>query len=77
MFPYGSHSLARPSERMISIQGNVDWYRFWLSGEKRTQLLLASETTKTLKDQYARWSQMTELKQAADGKPACVRPSGE
>jgi len=28
VFPQGAHALSRPSERMISLQGNVDWFRF-------------------------------------------------
>jgi hypothetical protein len=77
-FPYGAHSLARPSERMTSLQGNVDWYRFWLKGEKRTEPLLASETVATLTDQYARWDQMLALKQLVGAGPGCVRtPAGE
>jgi dipeptidyl aminopeptidase/acylaminoacyl peptidase len=29
-FPEGSHNLQKPSERIGSQQGNVDWFRFWL-----------------------------------------------
>jgi dipeptidyl aminopeptidase/acylaminoacyl peptidase len=76
VIPQGSHALARPSERMISMQGNVDWYRFWLSNERRSEPLLAGETATTLKDQYARWDQMLALKEAVDGKPGCVRVVG-
>jgi dipeptidyl aminopeptidase/acylaminoacyl peptidase len=31
-FPDGQHILQRPQERLASEQGNVDWFRFWLSG---------------------------------------------
>jgi len=71
MFPEGAHALSRPSERMISLQGNVDWYRFWLKGERRTELLIPSETAASLKAQYERWEQMEHLKRAADAKPRC------
>ena len=78
MIPQGSHALSRPSERMISLQGNVDWYRFWLKGEQRSEPLLPTETAVTLREQYARWNQMVELKRAVDAKPGCVRSaSGE
>ena len=71
-FPQGAHALARPQDRMLSLQGNVDWYRFWLKGEKRSDLLIPGETAATLSEQYRRWDQMAELKQAADAKPACA-----
>ncbi|WP_428508906.1 alpha/beta hydrolase family protein [Roseateles sp.] len=73
MIPGGAHALARPSERMISLQGNVDWYRFWLKGEQREELIVPGETTASLKEQYQRWQQMETLKQAVDRQPACVR----
>ena len=76
VIPQGAHALSRPSERMISIQGNVDWYRFWLKGEQRAELVLSTETAATLSEQYARWVQMAELKRAVDAKPGCVRPAG-
>lgn len=72
IIPQGTHGLSRPSERMISLQGNVDWYRFWLKGEERTTLLIPGETNASLKDQYARWRQMEELKKADDAKPRCA-----
>lgn len=74
-FPQGGHALSRPSERMISLQGNVDWYRFWLKGERRQELIVPTETSQSLKDQYARWEQMLAMKEAADRTPRCVRDS--
>lgn len=73
LFPQGEHALSRPSDRMISLQGNVDWYRFWLNNEQRVEPVLPNETASTLKDQYTRWGQMQELKRIADSKPACAR----
>jgi hypothetical protein len=58
---------------MTSLQGNLDWHRFWLKGEKRTELLVPNETAASLRQQYARWKQMRELKQADDITPACER----
>jgi hypothetical protein len=72
-FPQGAHALARPKDRMISLQGNVDWYRFWLKDEKRSDVLIPGETAASLSEQYRRWDQMAELKRADDAKPACVR----
>ncbi len=71
--PGGAHALSRPSERMISLQGNLDWYTFWLNGAKRSEVVIPSETAASLKDQYRRWDQMQELKRVDDLKPNCVR----
>jgi dipeptidyl aminopeptidase/acylaminoacyl peptidase len=71
LIPDGSHGLATPSERMISLQGNVDWFRFWLKGEKRNGELLATETDGSLRAQYESWDQMATLKKADDKRPRC------
>jgi dipeptidyl aminopeptidase/acylaminoacyl peptidase len=71
--PDGTHALSRPSERMISLQGNVDWHRFWLKGEQRTEPVLLAETAATLRERYLNWQQMARLKQAEDAKPRCAR----
>ena len=73
VFPGGAHSLSQPGERMISLQGNVDWYRFWLQGEERSNVVLAAETDTVLKEQYARWRHMADLKRAEDSKSRCER----
>lgn len=70
--PQGAHALGRPSDRMISLQGNVDWYRFWLLGERRLKPVLPNETAETLTAQYARWDQMAEMKRVVDMKPGCA-----
>jgi dipeptidyl aminopeptidase/acylaminoacyl peptidase len=76
IFPGGTHGLMTPSERMISLQGNVDWFRFWLKGEERSEPLLWAESDLTLKDQYRRWHEMVPLKHADDARPACARKGG-
>lgn len=58
---------------MLSLQGNVDWYGFWLAGRTRTTPVTASESAETLAAQYARWQQMEALKTADDARPMCVR----
>lgn len=73
LIPGGTHSLSMPGERMISLQGNVDWYRFWLKGETRTEPLLAGETTASLQAQYGAWRQMETMKAANDKLPRCER----
>lgn len=71
LIPDGTHALAMPGERMISLQGNVDWFRFWLQGAKRDVLLLAAETPSSLRAQYKAWEQMAAMKQADDERPRC------
>jgi dipeptidyl aminopeptidase/acylaminoacyl peptidase len=73
LIPGGSHSLSRPSERMVSLQGNVDWYRFWLKGEERTEAFLAGETRDSLAAQYVRWRQMQAMKKDEPVSPRCKR----
>jgi hypothetical protein len=75
IFPQGDHALSRPSERMISLQGNVDWYRFWLEGGRRSEPVLPLETMMTLNEQYVKWDQMADMKAAGKGKLGCVRES--
>lgn len=77
VMPYGSHSLSRPSERMVSLQGNVDWYRFWLADGERAEALLPGETAASLQAQYAGWRQMAGLARADAARPGCDRePAG-
>ncbi len=56
----GSHELQRPWERMISLQGNVDWFRFWLKGEEDPDPAKA--------EQYARWRELRKLQEANEKK---------
>ncbi len=50
----GAHVLERPWDRMISQQGNVDWFRFWLKGEEDPDPAKA--------EQYARWRKILKLR---------------
>jgi hypothetical protein len=45
--PDGTHILEKPWDRMISQQGNVDWFCFWLKGEQDPDPAKA--------EQYKRW----------------------
>jgi dipeptidyl aminopeptidase/acylaminoacyl peptidase len=74
LIPGGAHGLAQPSERMISLQGNVDWYGYWLTGRKRATPMLMGETAASLNGQYEAWDQMAILKAADDARPRCGRP---
>jgi hypothetical protein len=58
---------------MVSLQGNVDWYRFWLKGEERTEAFLAGETRDSLAAQYVRWRQMQAMKKDEPVSPRCKR----
>jgi hypothetical protein len=52
--PEGTHVLEKPWDRMISQQGNVDWFCFWLKGEEDP------DPSKT--EQYKRWRELRGLK---------------
>jgi dipeptidyl aminopeptidase/acylaminoacyl peptidase len=43
--PGGSHILQKPWDRLVSQQGNVDWFTFWLTGNEPTN---KSETMRWL-----------------------------
>jgi dipeptidyl aminopeptidase/acylaminoacyl peptidase len=53
----GEHVLQRPWERVISQQGNVNWFDFWLNGHEEDDPEKAGE--------YARWEMLCD-KQAAE-----------
>ena len=49
-YPRGAHPLDTPIERLMSLQRNVDWFRFWMQGYDRPD----PEDP----EQYARWRAM-------------------
>jgi len=51
--PDGTHILEKPCDRMISQQGNVDWFCFWLKGEENPDPAQA--------EQYNRWRKLRSL----------------
>jgi hypothetical protein len=53
--PEGTHVLEKPWERMVSQQGNVDWFCFWLKGEEDRDPAKA--------EQYARWRELRKLQE--------------
>jgi dipeptidyl aminopeptidase/acylaminoacyl peptidase len=55
--PMGTHLLARPSDRLASQQGTVDWFSFWLKGEKPAE--------KTMRDRFSYWEAMKQLQKSA------------
>jgi dipeptidyl aminopeptidase/acylaminoacyl peptidase len=65
VLPHAPHLLAKPWERIVSQQGNVDWFSFWLKGEEISPL--------EKRTQYARWQSLRSLLQdefAKDQVPA-------
>ncbi len=50
--PDAPHLIVKPWERMVAQQGLVDWFRFWLKGEERSD--------PATRDQYTRWSEMRQ-----------------
>jgi len=51
--PEGTHILEKPWDRMVSQQGNVDWFCFWLKGEEDPNPAKA--------EQYRRWRELRKL----------------
>jgi hypothetical protein len=58
--PEGTHILEKPWERMVSQQGNLDWFCFWLKGEE--------DPDPTKAEQYKRWRELRKLQEANDAK---------
>jgi hypothetical protein len=61
----GDHPLVKPWERMISQQGDVDWFCFWLEGEEDLDPAKA--------EQYVRWRHLrrgSKKEQSRNGVPS-------
>lgn len=56
--PYGTHLLVKPWERLVSQQGNVDWFDFWLNG--------TADPAPSKKTEYDRWNKLRQMQ----GEPA-------
>jgi hypothetical protein len=60
VFLDGVHLLEKPLNRMVSQDGNVDWFDFWLNGRED------QDTAKA--EQYERWRKLREMtKDQGDG----------
>jgi hypothetical protein len=55
MLEDGDHVLEKPWERLVSQQGNVDWFDFWLKGEEDPDPAKA--------EQYARWHELRKVQE--------------
>ena len=67
MMQDGDHILEKPSDRMISQQGTVDWFRFWLQGYE--------DPSQEKVEQYRRWETLCDMQVVQNpNQPAfCVR----
>jgi dienelactone hydrolase len=52
VYPDGSHVLQKPTERLASQGGTVDWFRFWLQGYEDPDVAKS--------DQYRRWRELRD-----------------
>jgi hypothetical protein len=52
-FPTGTHIMEKPWDRLVSQGSAVDWYGFWLKGEK--------SAAPPKKEQYRRWDELQTL----------------
>ncbi len=50
VMPGGAHELIRPTERYFSLQGNVDWFDYWLNGHE--------DPDPAKVEQYRRWREL-------------------
>jgi hypothetical protein len=58
--PGGYHVLQKPWERLLSQQGDVDWFCFWLKNEEDPDPAKA--------DQYIRWRELRKLQEENERK---------
>lgn len=63
--PNAAHVLVRPLDRLISQQGNVDWFCFWLKDEE--------DTDPDKAEQYARWRELRNLQYESVKNPRAMR----
>jgi dienelactone hydrolase len=62
VFPNGWHQLRNPRQRLDSLQGNVDWFSFWLQGRE--------DPDPIKEDQYRRWRGLRSERNALINPPA-------
>jgi dipeptidyl aminopeptidase/acylaminoacyl peptidase len=60
--PDAPHLLSKPAERLISQQGDVEWFCFWLKGEE--------DPGPTKAEQYKRWRELRKLQEQNEKKSA-------
>lgn len=63
----GEHVLGRPDERLVSQQGNVEWFDFWLNGRRSADA--------SRQEQYDRWQRLCDAQLARyPARPMGCRP---
>src|SRR3546814_18690708 len=62
IFPYGAQQLRRPRERFLSLEGNVDWFDFWLNDH--------DEADPAKAEQYARWRRLRKQRDESRAESA-------
>jgi dipeptidyl aminopeptidase/acylaminoacyl peptidase len=60
--PTGTHILVKPWDRMVSQEGSVDWFCFWLKSEEDPDPAKA--------EQYKRWRELRKLQEQNEKKSA-------
>jgi dipeptidyl aminopeptidase/acylaminoacyl peptidase len=60
--PDAGHVVIRPEDRVVSQEGAVDWFDFWLKGQE--------DPDPAKKEQYARWRELRTLQERNEGRPA-------
>ncbi len=60
LMPGADHVLVKPWDRMISQQGDVDWFCFWLKGEE--------DPDPAKVEQYVRWGELRKLNYTLQSK---------
>ena len=55
MIEDGEHILQKPRDRIVSQEGNVDWFCFWLKGEE--------DSDPAKMEQYLRWRELRKLQE--------------
>ncbi len=67
-YPLEAHQPENPRAWLASLERNLDWYNFWLSGGERSAL--------TAPEQYVRWRKLRRADLAEDGSKNAGRLLG-
>jgi len=62
----GTHVLQKPWDRIVSQQGNVDWFDFWLNGRE--------DPDSSKREQYKRWRELRKLRRESTTKTDALQP---
>src|SRR6266702_2956965 len=57
--PFGTHLLKKPWDRLVSQQGSVDWFTFWLKSE--------IDPDPTKREQFQRWAKFHGVREGSNG----------